>query len=132
MAVNMPNQHAGTAAKVVVDKWFYTYGIPAIIDTDQREIFNNKIIQQLCKLYSSEQATTTSHNPQGNSVCEKFTLHNLLKPLGKAQKPNHPVHLSILVFAYYVMLHSTTRYQLYQLMFCHKTQVPCGNWLAFS
>ena len=34
LAVVMPNQQAKTVAKALVDKWFYTYGIPARIHSD--------------------------------------------------------------------------------------------------
>ena len=56
----------------------------------------------------------------------------LLKTLPKDQKPNWPAHLRALVFAYNAMPHSTTGYQLYQLMFGPKAQTPCDNWLGLS
>ena len=51
VAVVMPNQQAKTVAKPLVDKWFYTYGIPSRVHSDQGKSFNNKIIEQLCKIY---------------------------------------------------------------------------------
>ena len=35
MAIVMPNQQAKTVAKALVDKWFYTDGIPSRIHSDQ-------------------------------------------------------------------------------------------------
>ena len=54
VAVIMPNQLAKTVAKTLVDKWFYTYGLPARFLSDQTKSFDNKIAVQLCKLYGIE------------------------------------------------------------------------------
>ena len=134
VAVVMTNQQAKTVAKALVDKWFYVYGIPTRIHSDQGKSFDNKIIEQLCKIYGVKQSTTTPYNPRGNSPCERLnrTLQNLLKTLPKDQKPNWPAHLSALVFAYNATPQSTTGYQLYQLMFGRKAQTPCDNWLGLS
>ena len=47
----MPNQEVEPVAKALVDKWFYTYGIPSRICSDQGKSFDNKIIEQLCTIY---------------------------------------------------------------------------------
>ena len=124
VAVVMPNQQAKTVAKALVDKWFYTYGIPSRIHSDQGKSFDSKLIEQLCKIYGVKQSTITPYNPHRNSPCKRLnhTLQNLLKTLLKDQKPNWPAHLGALVFAYNAMPHSTSGYQLYQLMFGHKAQ----------
>ena len=118
VTVVMPNQQAKTVAKALVDRCFYTYGIPARIHSDQGKSFDNKIIEQLCKIYGVKQSTTTQYNSHGNSPCERLyrTLQNLLKTLPKDQKSYWPAHLSTLVFAYNATLHCTTGYQPYQLI----------------
>ena len=102
VAVVTPNQQAKTVAKALVDRWFYTYGIPSRIHSDQGKSFDNKIIHHLCTMYGVKQSTTTPYNPHSNSKCEGFsqTLHDLLKTLPKSQKCNWPAHLNALVFAY--------------------------------
>ena len=50
VAVVMPNQQVKTVAKALVNKWFYVYGIPTRIHSNQGKSFNNKIIEQLCKI----------------------------------------------------------------------------------
>ena len=134
VAVVMPNQQVKTVAKALVDKWFYVYGIPTRIHSYQGKSFDNKIIEQLCKIYGVKQSTTTPYNPCGNSPCKRLNcmLQNLLKTLPKDQKPNWPAHLSALVFAYNATPHSTTGYQPYQLMFGHKAQTACNNCLVLS
>ena len=99
-------------AKALVDKWFYTYGIPSRIHSDMGKSFDNNIIHNPCSIYGVEQSTTP-YNPHGNPKCKRFnqTLHDLLKMLPKSQKPNWPAHLSSFVFTYNVMPNSTTGLQ---------------------
>ena len=47
VAVITPNQKALTVAKILVDKWFHVYGIPACIHSDQGKSFDNDIIKAL-------------------------------------------------------------------------------------
>ena len=70
VAVVMPNQQAKTVAKTLMDKWFYIYGIPSRIHSDQGKSFDNKIIKQLCIIYGVIQSTTTPYYPHHNSPCE--------------------------------------------------------------
>ena len=69
-----PNQKALTVAKILVDKWFYVYGIPARIHSDQGRSFDNQIMQHLYALYSVEQSTTMPYNPCGNAQCNSLTI----------------------------------------------------------
>ena len=128
------NQKALIMPKIIVDKWFYVYGIPARIHSDKGRLFDNSILEHLYSMYWVRQSTTTPYNPCGNSTCERLNhmLHDLLKTLDKEQKPNCPLHLSSLVFAYNVMPHSVTGYQPYELMFGHKAQTICNAWLGLA
>ena len=129
-----PNQKSLTVAKVLVEKWFNVFGIPARIHSDQGRSFDNEIISSLCKMYGIRQSTTTPYNPRGNSQCEWFnrTLFSLKRSLDKVQKPNWPNYLSALVFSYNTTLHSMTGYQPYKLMFGCKAPMPCDNWLGLG
>ena len=129
-----PNQKAITVAKILVDKWFYTYGMPASIHSNKGCSFDNEIMSHLYAMYGVEQSTTTPHNPCGNAPTERLnhTLIGLLKSLPKEQKSNWPLHLPLLVFAYNAMPHDTTGYQPYELMFGHKAPTMCDSWLRLG
>ena len=83
-----PNQKVFTIAKILVDKWFYVYGIPAQIHSDQGWCFDKQIMKHLYAMYGIEQSTTILYNPCGNAHCERFnhTLKGLLISLSKEQK----------------------------------------------
>ena len=127
-----PNQKALTMAKIIVEKWYYIYGIPSRIHSDKGWSFDNSILEHLYSMYGVKQSTTTPYNPCGNSTCERFNclLHDVLKTLDKQQKANWPLHLSSLVFAYNATPHSVTGYQPYELMFGCKAQTVCNTWLG--
>ena len=129
-----PNQKSLTVAKVLVEKWFSVFGIPARIHSDQGRSFDNEIIASLCKMYGIRQSTTMPYNPCGNSQCERFnrTLFRLMRSLDQVQKPNWPNYLPALVFSYNATPHSTTGYQPYELMFGCKALMPCDNWLGLN
>ena len=128
------NQKSLTMAKILVEKWFSVFRIPARIHSDQGSSFDNEIISNLCKMYGIRQSTTMPYNLRGNSQCEWFnrTLFRLMKTLDRDQKPNWPVYLPTLVYAYNAMSHGTTGFQPYELMFECKAPMPCDNWLGLS
>ena len=128
------NQKSLTVTKILVEKWFSIFGIPAQIHSDQGRSFNNEIISHLCKMYGICQLTTSPYNPCGNAQCEHFnhTLFSLMKTLDSEQKPNWLVYLPSLVFAYNATPHALTGFQTYKLMFGHKASMPCDNWLGLD
>ena len=132
IAVITPNQKAITIAKVLVDKWFHVYGIPACIHSDQGKSFNNDIIKALCKMYGVSQSFMCPYNPCGNAQCEQCVLFGLLRTLSKEQKDDWPVNLPALVFAYNATPHSIMGFQPDQLMFGRRAPAPCDSWLGLQ
>lgn len=53
-------------------EWFYRFGVPARIHSDQGCNFKSVLIQQLCGLYNIEAYRTTLYHPAGNGQCERF------------------------------------------------------------
>ena len=128
------NQKSLTVTKLLVEKWFSVFGIPSCLHSDQGKSFDNKIIAHLCCMYGVRQSTTTPYNPCGNSQCKRFnrTLFGLMHSLDQQQKPNWPVYLPSLVYAYNATPHSTTGFQPYEIMFGHKAPMLCDNWLVLG
>ena len=51
-----------------------------------------------------------------------------MQTLHQEQKPNWPIYLPSLVYAYNAIPHSTTGFQPYE----HKVPLPCNNWLGLE
>ena len=86
----------------------------------------------VCMVLSSQQPRP--YNPCSNAQCQQFNhmMIGLLTSLSKEQKDNWALHLPSLVFVYNAMLHSTTGYQPYELMFGHKAPTICDAWLRLA
>ena len=91
-AIVTKNQKALTITKILVDKWFYIYGILAHIHSNKGQKFENSIISHLYSMYNIKQSMTMPYNPCGNSICERSN-HTQLGILQTCQKKRRQIYL---------------------------------------
>ncbi|KAL0154049.1 hypothetical protein M9458_050649 [Cirrhinus mrigala] len=127
-----PDQRASTVAKILTEKWFYVYGVPKRIHSDQGRSFEGELLRRLCDLYGITKSRTTPYHPEGNGQCERFnrTLHDLLRALPSEQKRKWPQLLPQLLFAYNTTVHQSTQHSPYELMFGQKPKLPVDQLLG--
>lgn len=119
-------------ARVLVSEWFYKFGVPARLHSDQRRNFESTLIQQLCNMYGyvcacmCVKSRTTPYHPEGNGQCERFnrTLHNLLRTLPVSRKRDWHACLAHLLYCYNTTPHQSTGESPFLLMFGQEPRLP--------
>ncbi|XP_049909748.1 retrovirus-related Pol polyprotein from transposon 412 [Epinephelus moara] len=126
VAVPTRDQRAATVAKVLVSEWFYKFGVPARLHSDQGRNFESSFIQQLCNLYGVVKSRTTPYHPEGNGQCERFnrTLHNMLRTLPVSRKRDWHVCLPHVLFCHNTTPHQSTGETPFFLMFGEEPRLP--------
>lgn len=126
VAIPTRDQRASTVAQVLVQEWFYKFGVPGRLHSDQGRNFESSLIHQLCSLYGVTKSRTTPYHPAGNGQCERFnrTLHNLLRTLPVSQKRDWASCLSQVLFCYNTTPHQGTGESPFLLMFGQEPRLP--------
>ncbi|XP_068607149.1 uncharacterized protein [Brachionichthys hirsutus] len=126
VAVPTRDQRASTVAQVLLAEWFYKFGVPGRLHSDQGRSFESGLIHQLCGLYGVAKSRTTPYHPAGNGQCERFnrTLHNLLRTLPVSQKHDWASCLPQVLFCYNTTPHQGTGESPYYLMFGQEPRLP--------
>ena len=126
IAVPTRDQRAPTVARVLVSEWFFKFGVPARLHSDQGRNFESLLIQQLCGLYGIVKTRTTPYHPAGNGQCERFnrTLHNLLRTLPLSRKRDWNSCLPQVLYCYNTTPHQATGESPFFLMFGQEPRLP--------
>uniref|UniRef100_A0A9J8A250 Integrase catalytic domain-containing protein n=1 Tax=Cyprinus carpio carpio TaxID=630221 RepID=A0A9J8A250_CYPCA len=119
LAAPIRDQRAETVVQALVTEWFFRFGGPGRIHSDQGRNFESTLMKQLCGFYGIEKSCTTPYHPAGNGQCEWFnqTLHNLLRTLPVSRKRDWASCLPQILFCYNTTPHQSTGESPYFLMF---------------
>lgn len=120
------DQKALTVAKVLWEKYFVHYGLPARIHSDQGRDFESRLIKELLSMLGIRKSRTSPYHPQGDAQPERFnrTLLAMLGTMDTVKKQCWSQHISQLVHAYNCTKNDATGYSPYCLMFGREARLP--------
>ena len=126
VAIPTRDQRAPTVAQVLISEWFYKFGVPSRLHSDQGRSFESSLIHQLCLMYGVTKSRTTPYHPAGNGQCERFnrTLHNLLRTLPVSRKHDWAACLPQVLYCYNTTPHQGTGESPFLLMFGQEPRLP--------
>lgn len=128
------DQKALTVARVLWDKYFVHYGLPARIHSDQGRDFESRLIKELLSMLGVRKSRTSPYHPQGDAQPERFnrTLLAMLGTLDTVKKQCWSQHITYLVHAYNCTKNDSTGYSPYQLMFGRDARLPIDICFGIS
>ncbi|KAL2081551.1 hypothetical protein ACEWY4_023404 [Coilia grayii] len=120
------DQRAVTVAKVLVERFFVHYGVPARIHSDQGRDFESRLIHELLRTLGIRKSRTTPYHPQGDPQPERFnrTLLSMLGTLRDTHKRQWSRHVTQLVHAYNSTKNDATGFSPYYIMFGREARLP--------
>ena len=114
------------AATKLFHEYIPQFGFPKSIHHDQGGEFNSELFEELHRLGGIQISNTTAYHPMGNGEAERMnrTLINMLKALPEDQKKRWKNHLPHLTFAYNSMIHKSTGFSPFFLLFGRESRLP--------
>ncbi|KER19191.1 hypothetical protein T265_15624, partial [Opisthorchis viverrini] len=104
MAIPINDLSAKNTARIFVDSWIATFGVPATIITDRGPQFTSTLFHDLKRLRGTDHFRTTAYQPAANGMVERF--HRQLKATLIASSSTHwSERLSLIIFS----IHNTVK-----------------------
>ena len=124
-AVPLPSIEAERVAEALVNV-FTRVGIPKEILTDMGSQFTSGIMQEVSRLLSIRQMTTTPYHPACNGLCERFngTLKRMLKRMCDEKPSDWDRYVNPLLFAYRETPQESTGFAPFELLYGRNVRGP--------
>lgn len=122
----VPSKEAVVVVRTLQDI-FYTFGIPAVITTDQGSEFKNQMNSALTEELGIKHRLTSCYHPQANGLDERFNqtlIHCLSKYVSRSRREDWDIHLQAAVHAYNTAVQESTKHTPFEAMFGRLPRLP--------
>ena len=125
-AYAIKNQEAKTVARKLTDEFFFRFGPPEQLHSDQGRSFESDVVAEMCRLLGVVKTRTTPYHPQSDGLVERLnrTLLQMLATAVEDKAMNWDSHLRRLCIAYNSSIQPTTGYTPFYLMFGRQVRMP--------
>ena len=119
------NKSAKTVAQKIFNYFTLKFGVPNHILNDQGKEFENRIFDELEKIFGIKKCRTTPYHPQCDGMVERLnsTFIKMLHTLSEKVKSKWRDSLNKLIYAYNYTRHSVTSFTPYYLLFERNPQL---------
>ena len=126
VAYVVKDQTARTTAETLRNGYFWLFGAPAYLVSDQGKAFTGHIITHLCDLYGVQKLRTSPYHAQTNGQVEHMnqTIIRMISKLEEDRKACWSEHLLELLLAYNATRSTVTGYSPYYLLFGRRSRIP--------
>ena len=126
MAFMTEDMTAHTMAHILYHHYFYIFGTPLCLMTDNDLAFTSEVVQELCNLFGVKRVCTNVYHPQSNGAIERQhqTVIKMIGKLSQDEKANWPKHLPELIQAYNGMRSAIMGYSSHYLLFGYCPRFP--------
>ena len=113
------NQEAKTIAEKLMNEFFFRFGLPEQLHSDQGRNFEADIIKEICTIFEIKKSRTTPYHPQSDGLVERMnrTLLDMLAIAVQNKPTGWDSHLRRLCIAYNTSVQPTTGFTSFYLMY---------------
>ena len=126
MAFMTEDMTAHTMAHILYHHYFYIFGTPLCLMTDNDLAFTSEVVQELCNLFGVKRVCISTYHPQSNGAIKRQhqTVIKMIGRLSQDKKANWPKHLPELIQAYNGMRSAIMGYSPHYLLFGYHPRFP--------
>ena len=120
------NHTVCTTARILYNEFFWVFGFPRQLMSDQVSEFTGQVISELCDLLGVTKIRMSPYHPQTNGAVKRVhqTLRRMIAKMDPEKRAKWPSHLGPILIAYNATWSLITGYSPYFLMFGRRPRLP--------